>query len=171
MEPAITQLLFRDIRRNDRKTPDKWIQPLRNARFIGKNQFSLHSVRSDVGERLVVVRQYDHKITRIRCRSRVTDKSPVTYTRAILCHGPGDHANAVQSASSVHDSFHRNTPIVEIVGKFHDHPWTCERKEEPSGIARCVLISRLDDLGYFILCVDNALLSECKECRKPDVLP
>jgi hypothetical protein len=50
MEPAITQLLFRDIRGNDRTTPDKWIQPLQNARFIGKKQFSLRSVRSDAGQ-------------------------------------------------------------------------------------------------------------------------
>src|SRR3981081_1308937 len=163
MEPAITKLHFRDIKRNDRKTPDKWIHPLRNARFIGKKQFSLCSVRSDVGERLIVVRQYDHKITRIGCCGRVTDKIPITYARAVLRHDPGDHANAVQCASCVHDSFHRDTPIVEIGGKFHDHVWTCKRKEEPSDLARCVLISRLDDLCYFTLRVDNALLFEYTE--------
>src|SRR5258708_38978982 len=121
MEPAITKLLYRDFRRrNDRKTPDKWIQRLRNARFIGKKQCSLRSVRSDVGERLVVVRQHDYKIILTGRCSRVTDEIAIIYTRAILRPGPGDHANAVQSASCVHDSFHRDTPIVEIVGKFHD---------------------------------------------------
>src|SRR5262245_53596653 len=91
MEPAIAKLPLCVTRRNDRKTPDKWIYPLGNDRFVGKKQCSQRQVRSEVGERLVVVRQYNHKITRIGRCSRVTDKIPITYTRAILRHGPGDH--------------------------------------------------------------------------------
>src|SRR5262249_3027619 len=138
--------------------------------FIVEKRLSLCSVRNYIGEQWIVVRQDDHKIAPIGRSSRVADKIPIAHAWAILRHGPRDHDDAVRSPSCVRDSFHRDTPVVEISGKFHDHVRTCKRKEEPSDASRGLLMLQSNYLCYFILRVDDVLLLEYTEGREGDVL-
>src|SRR5262249_325472 len=147
--------------------------PTRNGRIrlVKKQWFSPFAIHRGLRERCLIVWQHDDQIAWSGPINATTPKAgALVPTAPILSKSRCGQNNAVAFASSAHGSFYRDTSIVKVRGKFHDHVTAGKRKEKPEGTSCIVLISRFHDRRYFGLCVNNVLSLEYGECRKRDVL-
>jgi hypothetical protein len=99
-------------------------------------------VRGSLFGRAAIIRKHDHQIAWSGPINSVTPNPHPFYAGAIPSNNPCRQNNAAHAASFTDGSFHRDTSIVKVSGKFHNQVRVANGKKSlrvfPAPLLYCV---------------------------------